>query len=68
MRKKYHDNQEEKKNRKKDNKSQNREKMESEKEYDDIIFGRNAVLELLKSDKDINKIFVEKGEKHRFDS
>ena len=26
--------------------------------------GRNAVLELLKSDKDINKIFVERGEKH----
>ncbi len=35
-----------------------------EKEYEDIVYGRNAVLELLKSDKDINKIFVEKGEKH----
>ena len=33
-------------------------------EYDDIVAGRNAVLELLKSDKDINKIFVENGEKH----
>ena len=35
-----------------------------EKEYEDIVAGRNAVLELLKSDKDINKIFVERGEKH----
>lgn len=35
-----------------------------EKEYEDVIAGRNAVLELLKSDKDINKIFVEQGEKH----
>lgn len=32
--------------------------------YDDQVEGRNAVLELLKSDKDINKIFVTKGEKH----
>ena len=36
----------------------------SEKEYEDIVAGRNAVLELLKSNKDINKIFVERGEKH----
>ncbi len=35
-----------------------------EKSYEDIIAGRNAVLELLKSDKDINKIYVEQGEKH----
>lgn len=33
-------------------------------EYDDLVYGRNAVLELLKSDKDINKIFIERGEKH----
>lgn len=33
-------------------------------EYEDVIAGRNAVLELLKSDKDINKIYVERGEKH----
>lgn len=33
-------------------------------EYDDIVAGRNAVLELLKSGKDINKIFIENGEKH----
>ena len=36
----------------------------SDEDYDDIVAGRNAVLELLKSDKDINKIFVERGEKH----
>lgn len=30
-------------------------------EYDDIVYGRNSVLELLKSGKDINKLFVEKG-------
>ena len=34
------------------------------KEYNDQIEGRNAVLELLESEKDINKIFIEKGEKH----
>lgn len=32
--------------------------------YEDIVAGRNAVLELLKSNKDINKIFIERGEKH----
>ena len=41
-------------------------KLEQGKSYDDIVFGRNSVLELLKSDKDINKIFIERGEKHRF--
>lgn len=35
-----------------------------ENSYDDIVAGRNAVLELLKSEKDINKIFIERGEKH----
>ena len=33
-----------------------------EKIYDDIVYGRNAVLELLKSNKDINKIHSGKGE------
>ena len=33
-------------------------------EYEDIVAGRNSVIELLKSGKDINKIFVERGEKH----
>lgn len=35
-----------------------------ENAYDDVVAGRNAVLELLKSEKDINKIYVERGEKH----
>lgn len=34
------------------------------KEYEDVVIGRNAVSELLKSDRDINKIFVQRGEKH----
>ena len=43
----------------------NREReVREEKDYEDIIAGRNAVLELLKSDKDINKLYVERGEKH----
>lgn len=33
-------------------------------QYEDIIYGRNSVLELLKSNRDINKILVERGEKH----
>jgi 23S rRNA (guanosine2251-2'-O)-methyltransferase len=37
---------------------------EEDKVYEDVVAGRNAVMELLKSSKDINKIFVEKGEKH----
>ncbi len=32
--------------------------------YEDQIEGRNAVIELLESQKDINKIFITKGEKH----
>ena len=32
--------------------------------YEDQVEGRNAVLELLESEKDINKIYVAKGEKH----
>ena len=34
-----------------------------EKNYDDQIEGRNAVLELLESNKDINKIYITAGEK-----
>ena len=34
------------------------------KSYEDIVQGRNAVLELLNSDRDINKIFLQRGEKH----
>ena len=36
----------------------------SEKEYEDQVEGRNSVLELLESGKDINKILVQVGEKH----
>ena len=32
--------------------------------YNDQIEGRNSVLELLKSDRDINKLYIQKGEKH----
>ncbi len=35
-----------------------------EKIYEDIIEGRNPVLELLESGKDINKIFIQSGEKN----
>lgn len=38
--------------------------MENKKIFDDQIEGRNSVLELLESGKDINKIYVTKGEKH----
>lgn len=41
---------------------ENKEK--DSKSYDDIIEGRNSVLELLSSDRDINKILIQKGEKH----
>ncbi|MBQ9298445.1 MAG: 23S rRNA (guanosine(2251)-2'-O)-methyltransferase RlmB [Clostridia bacterium] len=37
---------------------------ENNESYIDKVEGRNPVLELLESDKDINKIFVAKGEKH----
>lgn len=35
-----------------------------EKMYEDQVEGRNSVLELLESEKSINKIFITKGEKH----
>lgn len=35
-----------------------------ENSYDDIVEGRNSVIELLKTDRDINKIFVQNGERH----
>ena len=35
-----------------------------EQNYEDQVEGRNAILELLESGKDINKIFVTRGEKH----
>ncbi len=39
---------------------------DQEKFYEDVVYGRNSVLELLKAGKDINKIFIERGEKQRF--
>ena len=42
----------------------NKYEKKEEKIYDDQIEGRNSVIELLESKKDINKIFVTKGEKH----
>ena len=39
-------------------------KKENRKMYEDQVEGRNAVLELLESGKDVNKIFVTKGERH----
>lgn len=37
--------------------------MNNKEEYQDQVEGRNSVLELLESGKDINKIFIEKGER-----
>lgn len=42
------------------NKEINIEKRE-EKIYDDIVCGRNAVKELLKEEKDINKVWIQKN-------
>lgn len=39
-------------------------KIDKEETFSDQIEGRNSVLELLETGKDINKIFIEKGEKH----
>ena len=36
---------------------------ENGKNFEDQVEGRNSVLELLDSGKDINKIYIEKGEK-----
>ncbi len=38
--------------------------MKENDNYEDQIEGRNAVIELLNSEKDINKIYVQSGEKH----
>ena len=40
--------------------------MDKNQKISDQIEGRNAVLELLETDRDINKIFIARGEKHRF--
>lgn len=54
-------------NKKESNKNRmqkNEECNQEEKRFDDQIEGRNSVLELLESGKDVNKIFVTRGEKH----
>lgn len=43
---------------------EDRRQNEEESVYEDIVAGRNAVMELLKSEKDINKLYVEHGERH----
>ena len=37
---------------------------ENQNEYNDQVEGRNSVLELLESGRDVNKIFIQSGEKH----
>lgn len=46
------------------NKGDNTSRMKDEVKYDDQIEGRNSVLELLETNRDINKIYVSRGEKH----
>lgn len=41
-----------------------KQKHQEEKQYQDQVEGRNAVIELLESGRDINKIFVSSGEKN----
>ena len=45
-------------------KNKDRRKGIEEKNFDDQVEGRNAVLELFESGRDINKIYVSEGEKH----
>jgi len=47
-----------------DRRMENSRQENQEKIFDDQVEGRNSVLELLESGKDINKIFVTRGEKH----
>ena len=50
--------------RKEEKRKEIRREEDAEKKFDDQIEGRNSVLELLESGKDVNKIFVTRGEKH----
>ena len=45
------------------NKENKRQQEKEQRNFDDQVEGRNSVLELLESEKDINKIFVTRGEK-----
>ena len=53
-----------KKNYQKENKKNSNEENIQENKYEDIIEGRNSVIELLNSDKDVNKLFIQTGERH----
>lgn len=50
--------------RKEEKRKEIRREEDAEKRFDDQIEGRNSALELLESGKDVNKIFVTRGEKH----
>lgn len=50
--------------RKEEKRKEIKREEDAEKRFDDQIEGRNSVLELLESGKDVNKIFVTRGEKH----
>lgn len=50
--------------RKEEKRKEIRREEDAEKRFDDQIEGKNSVLELLESGKDVNKIFVTRGEKH----
>ncbi|MBR2241598.1 MAG: 23S rRNA (guanosine(2251)-2'-O)-methyltransferase RlmB [Clostridia bacterium] len=52
------------KNMSKTNNHEQSKKYKEEKQYQDQVEGRNAVIELLESGRDINKIFVSNGEKN----
>lgn len=43
-------------------------RVKDENIYEDRVEGRNSILELLKSDRDVNKIWISRGEKHRFNT
>ena len=64
MKQEFRKNENRKNFKKNPNKNFKNENQFEENEYDDIVEGRNAVLELLDSDRDINKIFVQSGERH----
>ena len=57
-------NQDRRQYQRRENDRKNNKEEQEERRFDDQIEGRNSVLELLESGKDINKIFVTRGEKH----
>ena len=66
MKNNYNQKKQSKKQRNFESQKTPKSKMENKEEgsYEDQVEGRNSVIELLESGKDINKIFVTKGEKH----